>query len=66
MAAVAELPLDADPAWWLEDSGHPPYSSLREVLLHGIVETATHAGHLDICRGLVDGEQRLVLDEPRT
>jgi uncharacterized damage-inducible protein DinB len=64
--AVAELPLDAAAVWWFEDSGNPPYSSLREVLLHVIVETATHAGHLDICRELVDGGQRLVLDEPTT
>jgi hypothetical protein len=34
------------------------------VILHVIVETATHAGHLDICRELADGGQRLVLDEP--
>jgi len=63
-AAVAELPLDARPAWWFADAGEPPHSSLREVLLHVIVETATHAGHLDICRELVDGGQRLVLDQP--
>jgi uncharacterized damage-inducible protein DinB len=63
-AAVRDLELDAKPAWWFEDSGNPPYSSLREVLLHVIVETATHAGHLDICRELVDGGQRLVLDKP--
>ena len=65
-AAVDELRLDAEPVWWFEGSGDPPYSSLREVLLHVIVETATHAGHLDICRELVDGGQRLVLDEPTT
>lgn len=65
-AAVRDLALDAEPAWWFEDSGNPPYSSLREVLLHVIVETATHAGHLDICRELVDGGQRLVLDKPST
>lgn len=63
-AAVDELALDAEPVWWFEDAGTPPYSSLRDVLLHVIVETATHAGHLDICRELVDGGQRLVLDEP--
>jgi uncharacterized damage-inducible protein DinB len=63
-AAVEKLGLDAEPAWWFEDGGDPPYSSLREILLHVIVETATHAGHLDICRELVDGGQRLVLDEP--
>jgi uncharacterized damage-inducible protein DinB len=65
-AIVDRLELDAEPAWWFEDGGDPLYSSLREVLLHVIVETATHAGHLDICRELVDGGQRLVLDEPTT
>jgi uncharacterized damage-inducible protein DinB len=65
-AAVGEMPLDAAPAWWFEHGGEAPYSSLREVLLHVIVETATHSGHLDICRELVDGSQRLVLDEPTT
>jgi uncharacterized damage-inducible protein DinB len=65
-AAVTNLRLDAGPVWWFEDGGDAPYSSLREILLHVIVETATHAGHLDICRELVDGGQRLVLDEPRT
>jgi uncharacterized damage-inducible protein DinB len=63
-AAIDELDLDAKPAWWFEEGGDPPHSSLREVLLHVIVETATHAGHMDICRELVDGGQRLVLDEP--
>src|SRR5665647_211860 len=62
-AAVDNLKLDTEPVWWFEDGGDPPYSSLREFLSHVIVETATHAGHLDICRELVDGGQRLVLDE---
>jgi len=65
-SAVATLELDARPAWWFKDAGDPPHSSLRAVLMHVIVETATHAGHLDICRELVDGGQRLVLDEPPT
>ena len=63
-AAVSDLQLDAKPAWWFEDGGTPPHASLREILLHVVVETAIHAGHLDICRELVDGGQRLVLDEP--
>lgn len=63
-AAVRDLELDAKPAWWFDGGGNPPYSTLREVLLHVIVETATHAGHLDICRELADGGQHLVLDEP--
>jgi len=65
-AVVDGLRLDAAPIWWFEDGGEPPCSSLEEVLLHVIVETATHAGHLDVCRELVDGGQRLVLDEPTT
>jgi uncharacterized damage-inducible protein DinB len=65
-AVIDDLPLTAEPAWWFEGGGEPPHSSLRQVVLHVIVETATHAGHLDICRELVDGGQRLVLDEPPT
>ena len=63
-AAIEGLDLDAPPTWWFEGEGAPPHSSLREVVLHVIVETATHAGHLDIVRELADGGQRLVLDEP--
>jgi hypothetical protein len=64
-AAVASLPLDAPPVWWFPDSGGaPPYATLEEVLLHVLVETAPHAGHLDVVRELVDGGQRLVLDTP--
>ena len=65
-AAVSDLDLDTKPAWWFEGSGNPPHSTLRAILLHVIVETATHAGHLDMCRELADGGQRLVLDEPAT
>ena len=63
-AVIARLDLDAPPLWWFAGAGAPPYSSLREVLLHVLVETSTHAGHLDIARELVDGGQRLVLDTP--
>jgi uncharacterized damage-inducible protein DinB len=63
-AVIERLQLDAEPAWWFEGAGDAPHSSLRQVLMHVIVETATHAGHLDIVRELVDGGQRLVLDEP--
>lgn len=62
--AIAPLGLGAEPVWWFEGAGAPPHSSLRDVIQHVIVETATHAGHLDICRELVDGGQRLVLDVP--
>ena len=63
-AAVASMPLGQGLAWWFDDGSEAPCSSLREVLLHVLVETTTHAGHLDICRELVDGGQRLVLDQP--
>ena len=62
--AIARMPLDQPLSWWFEGVGEPPYSTLREVLLHVLVETSTHAGHLDIVRELVDSGQRLVLDVP--
>jgi len=61
-AAIAGMPVDQPPAAISDDM--PPYASLRDVLLHVLVETTTHAGHLDICRELADGGQRLVLDVP--
>ncbi|WP_181309979.1 DinB family protein [Nocardioides campestrisoli] len=64
--AVADLDLDAKPLWWFEGAGDAPYSSLREVLVHVLVETATHAGHLDLARELADGGQRLIMDEPES
>jgi hypothetical protein len=63
-SAVEGMTLVQGPSWWFEGAGDAPYGTLREVMLHVIVETATHAGHLDVCRELVDGGQRLVLDEP--
>ncbi len=32
------------------------------MFVHALVDTVTHAGHLDIVRELVDGKQFLVLD----
>ena len=32
--------------------------------MHVLVETATHAGQLDVARELADGGQRLVFDTP--
>ncbi|MCH1865001.1 DUF664 domain-containing protein [Nocardioides sp. CFH 31398] len=51
---------DAAPRW--TDDGRVPHDDAREILLHVLVETATHAGHLDAARELIDGHQRLVLD----
>jgi hypothetical protein len=53
---VRHLPLDAPPAWWPADLFGPwRLHSLFEVLQHVLVETATHAGHLDATRELIDG-----------
>jgi hypothetical protein len=53
---IAPLPLDA-PAqvpWW-----NPPETDLQRLLVHMAVETARHAGHMDILRETIDGERGL-------
>ncbi len=63
-AVIAATPLDSPPAWWPEDLfGSWRFDDLREILLHVIAETATHAGHLDAARELIDGRQWIVLTE---
>jgi hypothetical protein len=53
---VRPLPLATPPAWWPPDLFGPwRLHSLFEVLQHVLVETSTHAGHLDAARELVDG-----------
>jgi hypothetical protein len=56
--------LDAAPkqrdGWW----GDWDVPDLQFVLLHVIVETACHAGHLDAVRELIDGRQWSVLGDP--
>lgn len=63
-ALIESTPLDAPPAspeqWWAEVGMSFP--DLRTVLVHVLVETATHAGHLDAVRELIDGKQYIVLD----
>jgi uncharacterized damage-inducible protein DinB len=60
---IADLSLDAPPArhedWWAESGQSFP--DLRTVLVHVLVETATHAGHLDAVRELLDGKQYLAI-----
>lgn len=62
-AVIGALELDAPPriteAWWAKAGLRFP--DLRSVIVHVIVETATHAGHLDAARELLDGRQHLVL-----
>ncbi len=54
LATFAERSLDdtGTVPWWPEERRHP---TLRTVLAHMTVETARHAGHVDIVRELVDG-----------
>jgi uncharacterized damage-inducible protein DinB len=59
---IDSVPLDAKPLWWpIEQFGDWRIESLREILLHVIVETACHAGQLDVVRELLDRRQWLVL-----
>jgi hypothetical protein len=55
--------LDAVPAWWPDFFGTWRLDSIREIVLHVVAETATHAGHLDAARELIDGKLHLVLIE---
>jgi len=50
----------ASPEDWWEAAGLA-FPDLRAVLVHVIVETATHAGQLDAVRELIDGRQYIVL-----
>jgi hypothetical protein len=61
-AVARQRTLEADPAWWpIELFPDLPVRDLRRVLLAVITETATHAGHLDAVRELIDGRAWLVL-----
>jgi len=58
---IGSVPLDAKPLWWpIGQFGDWRLESLREIVLHVIVETACHAGHLDVIRELQDGKQWMV------
>ena len=45
--------------WWAEAGLSFP--DLRAVVVHVLVETSVHAGHLDAARELLDGRQHLVI-----
>jgi len=62
-AVIRTTSLDAPPMWWPDRFGDFRMGDLREVILHVLVETATHAGHLDAARELIDGRQWLVLTD---
>ncbi|WP_026374284.1 DinB family protein [Agrococcus lahaulensis] len=58
---LAALPLDAAPRHREPDWQAERFADLEAVLLHVILDAATHAGHLDAARELLDGRQHLVL-----
>jgi hypothetical protein len=61
-AVLAATSLDAEPGCWpVGLFGDWRLDRVREIVLHVMVETAGHAGHLDIVRELIDGRQWLVL-----
>lgn len=60
---LATIDLDAAPGWWpVELFSGWRFDTVREVLLHVLTETATHAGHLDAARELIVGRTWLVVD----
>lgn len=64
-AIIERTAIDAAPQWRPVQlfGGESRLDSLGDVLLHVITETATHAGHLDAAREMIDGRQWLVLTD---
>ena len=62
-AVLAEVDLEASPRWWPRDDvfPFPPFADARACVFRLLVETASHAGHLDIVREAIDGRQHLVV-----
>jgi hypothetical protein len=58
---IAATALDAPPRMPDPDWPEGAFADLAEVVMHVILDTATHAGHLDAARELLDGRQHLVL-----
>ncbi|RNI21723.1 DUF664 domain-containing protein [Flexivirga caeni] len=56
---LARTALDAAPRGWHGGPGTSQLGTVRDVVLHLIEETATHSGHLEIARELLDGKTRL-------
>jgi Protein of unknown function (DUF664) len=62
-AVLGDVDLDQPPRWWPPEEvfPFPPFADARACVLRLLVETATHAGHLDIAREHIDGHQHLVV-----
>lgn len=60
---LTDVDLDAPPRWWPPEDvfPFPPFRDARSCVVRVLVETATHAGHLDIVREQLDGHQHLVV-----
>lgn len=60
---IANRQLDDAPEqpelWW--DQAGLSFPDLRSIVVHVLVETSVHAGHLDAVRELLDGRQHLVI-----
>jgi hypothetical protein len=56
--SLADPPVQPE-SWW--DEAGLAFPDLRSVVVHVLVETSVHAGHLDAVRELLDGRQHLVL-----
>lgn len=52
-----DAPLQPEPEWQADGD----FPTIRSVVVHVLVETATHAGQLDVARELADGHQYVVL-----
>ena len=51
-----------EPMAWPDRWGTWRLANLYQMTLHVIVETACHAGHLDLAREFIDGTQQMVID----
>ncbi len=62
-AVLVEVDLDRPPRWWPPEAifPFPPFADARACVFRLLIETATHAGHLDIAREHIDGHQHLVV-----
>jgi hypothetical protein len=58
---AAHSPQD-EPAAWPDRWGTWRLANLYQMTLHVVTETSCHAGHLDIAREFIDGNQYMVID----
>jgi hypothetical protein len=60
-AVIQRTALQAPATQWRDEWGPLNVESLLDAIAHVLKETATHAGHLDVARELLDGHQHLVV-----